>query len=90
MLLEALRKERINSVSWVVLLLKERCQDPQRVAILEMEVEKGVPPVLVEGAAGSAGGTGSGGGNWCAGVDCCSAGRGCTYAVGGSSKRTDK
>ena len=48
MLLEALRKERINSVSWVVLLLKERCQDPQRVVILEMEVEEGVAPVLVE------------------------------------------
>ena len=46
MLLEALRKERICSVSLAVLLLKEWCQVPQRVSVLEME--EGVPPVLVE------------------------------------------
>lgn len=44
MLLERLQKDGIKSTA---LLRKERCQDLQRLAGLEMEVEEGALPVLV-------------------------------------------
>ena len=75
MLLEALRKERISSVSLAVLLLKERCQDLIGWMVWKWRWRRGRLRFWWRGgAAGFAGGVGSGFGCCCSDVGCCCVG----------------